>query len=55
MIVNKTTKQSGMKGKKGKLKVLNLKKETVKSLSAKEARDVKGGVISTLRSTGRSN
>jgi len=54
-MVTKTTKQGGVKGKKGKVKVLNLKKETVKSLSGKEAREVKGGVLSTLRSTGRSS
>ena len=50
-MVTKTRKQGGVKGKKGKIKVLNLKKEMVKRLSGNEARDIKGG-ISKL--TGRS-
>ena len=40
-MVTKTRKESA--NKKMKVKVLNLKKETVKSLSSKESRDVKGG------------
>jgi len=39
------TKQQGAKGKKGKIKVLNLNKETVKNLTDHETKNVKGGVI----------
>ena len=45
-MVNKTTKRGGAKGKKGKIKVLNLNKETVKDLAKKDAHRVKGGYIS---------
>ena len=45
-MVNKTTKQRGAKGKKGKIKVLNLNKETVKDIAKKDAHRVKGGYIS---------
>jgi hypothetical protein len=40
-----TKNQSGKKGNKGKVKVLNLNKETVKDLTEKESKGVKGGVI----------
>jgi hypothetical protein len=39
----KTKKQAGAKGQKGKIKVLHLKKETLKDLTADNAQDVKGG------------
>ena len=42
-MVTKTEKQGGAKGQKGKIKVLNLKKETLKDLTAVEAKHVKGG------------
>ena len=42
-MVSKSNNQSSAKGKKAKVKVLNLKKETVKSLSSRESKDVKGG------------
>ena len=42
-MVNKTTKQGGVKRKKGKIKVLTLNKETVKDLAKKDAHRVKGG------------
>lgn len=51
-MVTKSKKQSRAKGKKGKVKVLNLKKETVKSLSGNEARNVRGGLASELSLTG---
>ena len=41
----KTKKQSGAKGKKGTIKVLNLKKETLKDLTSDRTQDVKGGQI----------
>ena len=47
-MVSKSKSESSAKGKKGKVKVLNLKKETVKSLSSKESSDVKGGAMSEL-------
>ena len=47
-MVTKTKKQSGEKGKKGKVKVLNLHKETVKNLTDNETKDVKGGVLISL-------
>ena len=44
-MVTKTKKQSGEKGKrKGKTKVLNLKKETMKDLTDDETKGVKGGL-----------
>jgi hypothetical protein len=39
----KTKKQAGAKGQKGKIKVLHLKKETLKDLTADKAQNVKGG------------
>ncbi len=42
-MVTKTKKQGGAKGKKGKIKVLNLNKETIKDLTDDEAKGVKGG------------
>ena len=44
----KTMKQGGVKGKKGKIKVLNLRKETLKNLSDDEAKGVKGGTTQCL-------
>ena len=51
-MVSKSKNQSSAKGKKGKVKVLNLKKETVKSLSSRESRNVKGGAASDLTLVG---
>jgi hypothetical protein len=42
-MVTKTKKQGGVKGKKGKIKVLNLNKETIKDLTDDETKGVKGG------------
>lgn len=47
-MVTKTKKQSGAKGKKGKIKVLNLNKETVKDLTDDEAKGVRGGTTQCL-------
>ena len=44
-MVNKPKKQSGGKTKRGKIKTLNLNKETVKELTDKEAKGVKGGTL----------
>lgn len=44
-MVTKTKKQRGEKGKKGKIKVLNLDKETVKDLTSEQTKRVKGGLI----------
>ena len=44
-MVNKPKKQSGGKAKKGKIKTLNLNKETVKELTDEEAKGVKGGTL----------
>ena len=44
-MVNKPKKQSGGKAKKGKIKTLNLNKETVKELTDDEAKGVKGGTL----------
>lgn len=48
----KTKKQGSEKGKKGKVKVLNLNKETVKDLANDEAKGVRGGVLSGLSLVG---
>ena len=44
-MVNTSKKQSGGKAKKGKIKTLNLNKETVKELTDEEAKGVKGGTL----------
>ena len=44
-MVTKITKQGESKGKKGKVKVLNLRKETVKHVTDEEAKHVKGGTV----------
>ena len=44
-MVTKTNKQSGAKGKKGKVKVLTLNKESVKTLTGQQKKQVKGGII----------
>ena len=51
-MVTKTKKQSNAKGKKGKIKVLNLNKETVKNLTDDEAKGVKGGTTQCLIGSG---
>ena len=51
-MVTKTKKQSGAKGKKGKIKVLNLNKETVKNLTDDEAKGVKGGTTQCIIGSG---
>jgi natural product precursor len=43
-MVSKAKKENA--GKKKKIKVLNLNKETVKNLTDNETKDVKGGAIS---------
>ena len=43
-MVTKPKKQSGEKGKKRKVKVLNLNKETIKDLTVGEVKRVKGGI-----------
>lgn len=48
-----TRKQSGEKEKKGKIKVLSLNKETVKDLTEKEAKGVKGGTTQCIGSVVR--
>ena len=49
-MVSRTKKQSA--GKKKKIKVLTLKKDTVKDLTGPEARKVKGGIIGLLSLVG---
>ena len=42
-MVTKITKQGESKRKKGKVKVLNLRKETVKHVTDEDAKKIKGG------------
>ena len=44
-MVNKSKKQSGGEAKKRKIKTLKFSKETVKELTDKEAKGVKGGTL----------
>jgi hypothetical protein len=51
-MVSKSKKQSGGKATKGKVKVLNINKETLKDLTDEEAKSVKGGTLSYYQVSG---
>jgi hypothetical protein len=44
-MVTKSNKQSNAKGKKGKVKILTLNKESVKDLTNEQKKQVQGGVL----------
>jgi hypothetical protein len=52
-MVTKANKQSNAKGKKEKVKILNLNKESVKDLTNEQKKQVKGGGLGTMLSTTR--
>jgi hypothetical protein len=52
-MVTKSNEQSNAKGKKEKVKILNLNKESVKDLTNEQKKRVKGGIISAMVSTTR--